>query len=310
MESSGEGGKLHRKLSLPARFGSRVSLRRSPKPSAKTSKPPTPDPPDISLKPPALPPKPARTTKLYSNLPELPSKPPELTPKPLKLASKAPELIPKPNTQRFSSNEHAAAILQGCEHLRSDATLCDVTLESGDGSETFPVHRVIMASASEYFRAMFTGGMKEQQEGLVKLPGVSGRGLRTIIDFIYRGGVTLDLDCLRDTLEAANHLQVVPVLTFCSQLLNSKVTVENCVEVERLSSELCPEEVQAQVREFIRQNFSALVQSGRYLRLSERCMNHVLESHALRGFTEAELYRAARDWLDADGGRGASTPSP
>lgn len=49
------------------------------------------------------------------------------------------------------------AMSQGLDCFRGDETLCDVTLVPGDSSETFPVHRVIMASASDYFKAMFTG---------------------------------------------------------------------------------------------------------------------------------------------------------
>lgn len=46
---------------------------------------------------------------------------------------------------------------QGFDQFRSDETLCDVVLVSGEGSESFPVHRVLMASSSDYFKAMFTG---------------------------------------------------------------------------------------------------------------------------------------------------------
>lgn len=40
-----------------------------------------------------------------------------------------------------------------------EGLLCDVTLVPGDGDEVFPVHRAMMASASDYFKAMFTGGV-------------------------------------------------------------------------------------------------------------------------------------------------------
>lgn len=46
---------------------------------------------------------------------------------------------------------------QGFETFREDKTLCDVVLIPGDSEETFLVHRVIMASSSDYFKAMFTG---------------------------------------------------------------------------------------------------------------------------------------------------------
>ena len=46
---------------------------------------------------------------------------------------------------------------KGFEAFRADETLCDVVLVPGDSKEAFPVHRVIMASCSDYFKAMFTG---------------------------------------------------------------------------------------------------------------------------------------------------------
>ncbi|TNN47164.1 Kelch-like protein 13 [Liparis tanakae] len=87
----------------------------------------------------------------------------------------------------------------------------------------FPVHRVIMASCSDYFKAMFTGGMREQEMREIKLHGVTKAGLKNIIDFIYTSSVRLDMSCLQDTLEAANFLQVLPVLSFCNELLSSEV---------------------------------------------------------------------------------------
>ncbi|KAJ8247187.1 hypothetical protein GJAV_G00259750 [Gymnothorax javanicus] len=221
-----------------------------------------------------------------------------MTPKPTQPAAEPPDLSLSSNTKILVSKGHASSILQGFEHFRSDETLCDVTLESGDGLELLPVHRVIMASASEHFRTLFSGAIKA--EGVVKLQGVSGRGLRSIVDFVYTGGLRLDMDSLRDTLEAANQLQMLPVLQLCSQLLGSELTVDNCVEVDSIAGELQLEEAQCRVKEFVCANFSPLVQSGRYLQLSLSCLSHALSSDSLRGFTEAELYRLACDWLDQD----------
>lgn len=49
------------------------------------------------------------------------------------------------------------SISQGFDQLRIEGLLCDVTLVAGDGDEAFPVHRAMMASSSDYFKAMFTG---------------------------------------------------------------------------------------------------------------------------------------------------------
>lgn len=57
----------------------------------------------------------------------------------------------------------------------------------------------------------------------IKLHGVTKAGLKNIIEFIYTSKVILDMGNLQDTLEAANFLQVMPVLSFCNELLSSEV---------------------------------------------------------------------------------------
>ena len=56
---------------------------------------------------------------------------------------------------------------QGFDQLRIEGLLCDVTLVAGDGDEAFPVHRAMMASSSDYFKAMFTGGSAKPEHPLV-----------------------------------------------------------------------------------------------------------------------------------------------
>lgn len=189
-------------------------------------------------------------------------------------------------------------MLKGFDSFRGDETLCDVVLVPGDSKEKFPVHRVIMASSSDYFKAMFTGGMREQEMREIKLHGVTKLGLKNIIDFIYTSKVSLDMGNLQDTLEAANFLQVMPVLRFCNQLLSSEITIDNCVEVERIATDLLLEDVQQNIGEFVSQNLSELVECGRYLELSETSMANALSSNSLKGFSELELYHIARGWLD------------
>jgi len=65
--------------------------------------------------------------------------------------------------------------------------------------------------------------MKEQDLMCIKLHGVSKVGLRKIIDFIYTAKLSLNMDNLQDTLEAASFLQILPVMDFCKVFLISGV---------------------------------------------------------------------------------------
>ena len=74
-----------------------------------------------------------------------------------------------------------------------------------------------------------TGGMKEQDLMCIKLHGVNRIGLKKIIDFIYTAKLSLNMENLQDTLEAASFLQILPVLDFCKVFLISGVRDLLCV---------------------------------------------------------------------------------
>ncbi|KFP76478.1 Kelch-like 26, partial [Acanthisitta chloris] len=96
----------------------------------------------------------------------------------------------------FSAPGHSTTLLQGLASLRAQAQLLDVILTINN--EVFQVHKVVLAACSDYFRAMFTGGMRESSQDVIELKGVSAKGLKHIIDFAYSAEVTLDLDCIQD----------------------------------------------------------------------------------------------------------------
>ncbi|TKC33689.1 hypothetical protein EI555_011238 [Monodon monoceros] len=200
-------------------------------------------------------------------------------------------------TRFFTSNTHSSVVLQGFDQLRIEGLLCDVTLVPGDGDEIFPVHRAMMASASDYFKAMFTGGMKEQDLMCIKLHGVNKVGLKKIIDFIYTAKLSLNMDNLQDTLEAASFLQILPVLDFCKVFLISGVSLDNCVEVGRIANTYNLIEVDKYVNNFILKNFPALLSTGEFLKLPFERLAFVLSSNSLKHCTELELFKAACRWL-------------
>uniref|UniRef100_A0A3Q2Z5I8 BTB domain-containing protein n=1 Tax=Hippocampus comes TaxID=109280 RepID=A0A3Q2Z5I8_HIPCM len=98
----------------------------------------------------------------------------------------------------FSAPCHSAILLQGLSILRAQGQLLDVVLAINE--ERFQVHKAVLAACSDYFRAMFTCGMKESNQNTIELEGLSARGLKHIIDFAYSSEVTLDLDCIQDVL--------------------------------------------------------------------------------------------------------------
>lgn len=92
------------------------------------------------------------------------------------------------------------------ELMRSHKMLTDVILEVG--SEKFHCHRVVLAAASPYFKAMFTGGLKECENKNVKLEGVSPTAVKILIHFIYTGKMKITENIVLVLLPAAAMFQV------------------------------------------------------------------------------------------------------
>ncbi|XP_068963607.1 kelch-like protein 9 isoform X1 [Petaurus breviceps papuanus] len=102
-------------------------------------------------------------------------------------------------------------LLEGVGNLWQLGVLCDVTLEAG--GVHFPAHRVVLASASSYCRALFLGDAG--LETIVQLRGIQPEGLENVLNFLYSGKLCLSPDNLRETIRAAEVLLVREAIRLC-----------------------------------------------------------------------------------------------
>lgn len=97
--------------------------------------------------------------------------------------------------------------------------------------KTYNVSKSKLIEKSDYFRALYSSGMRESAEDSVQLQGLSGPGLELVLEFINTSKVQVANETLEDLIETASFLQVTPIL----KLLVSEIKLENCVELVKLS---------------------------------------------------------------------------
>ena len=75
----------------------------------------------------------------------------------------------------------------------------DVVINVNDTS--FPAHKVVLASRSEYFRAMLYGGMRESSSGEVNLAEIdSVEAFKHLLQYIYTGHMDVCLSSMKEEM--------------------------------------------------------------------------------------------------------------
>lgn len=97
--------------------------------------------------------------------------------------------------------------------------------------KTYEVNKKKLIEKSDYFRALYSSGMRESTEDSVQLQGLSVPGLELVLEFINTSKVQVVNETLEDLIETASFLQVTSIL----KLLTSEIRLDNCVELYTLS---------------------------------------------------------------------------
>jgi len=162
------------------------------------------------------------------------------------------------------------------------------------------VHKCLLASTSDFFRAMLCGSMKESKEDSVELGAVRASSLQTIIDFIYSGEMSLDADTLVDTLDAANQLQVRAALDLCSEYIMSMLTFCNADDLVRIAEMYSLDRVSEFYANKVLSEFEEFARTPSFLALSVDALAGYLADDRLRVRSEYLLVDAVVRWCAHD----------
>ncbi|XP_002762756.3 kelch-like protein 34 [Callithrix jacchus] len=197
---------------------------------------------------------------------------------------------------------HGGALLTGYQALRAEGFLCDVTLET-EGSE-FPAHRSLLACSSDYFRALFKSHTQESRARVIHLHVPSATGLQRLLDFIYTAWLSLSMDTVEDTLEAASYLQVTEALGLCGRYLERQLAPENCCFAANVAARFGLAHTLDAAERCIVRHLRELLERGAgpagLLELNPTSLRAVLGAPDVARVPEARLLGLALAWLRQD----------
>ncbi|PWA22342.1 hypothetical protein CCH79_00020970, partial [Gambusia affinis] len=217
---------------------------------------------------------------------------------------------PKSEQDRISADVHLTNTLRSIERLLEDKVGCDVILELDEISFHVakddlyfcltPVHRIILAASSDYFRGMFTCGMRESHQACIALPFVPACELDALISWSYSGTLHLSWDCVFEIACTALQLQFQPAFLLCLKFMREEMQINSCLDVESFAEAYGLSELLEEANDFTLRNFREVSATAKFQDLPAKKLLDFLRCDGLCVPSELTAFRAVISWIQAD----------
>ncbi|XP_053671665.1 kelch-like ECH-associated protein 1B [Anopheles nili] len=198
----------------------------------------------------------------------------------------------------FFMPNYSREVLKMMFMMRSHHMLTDVTLEVEQ--ETFHAHKVVLSAASPYFKAMFTGGLKECEMARVKLQGICPTAMTRILFFMYTGQIRVTELTVCQLLPAATMFQVPNVIDACCDFLERQLDPTNAIGIANFAEQHGCETLRQKANQFIERNFTQICREEEFLQLSVMQLICLIRKDELNVQGERDVYDAVLKWVKYD----------
>ena len=199
---------------------------------------------------------------------------------------------------RYLSSNNASLVLKGLESLLDLEELCDVTLQTEDGI-SISAHRNVLSVGSPYFKAMFTGQLKERRKEAITLKWVTGEALRCIVRFVYTSSIHVTETNVDDILSASDLFQMKEITNVCCQFLKEQLRPSNCLGIAAIAGGFSCEELWSEARKYAVKHFTQVTKCDEFKDLSLKAVKQLLSDENVCIRSEQDVYDAAMEWISS-----------
>lgn len=201
---------------------------------------------------------------------------------------------------KVPNKEYDNQTLSECiKKLYLDMETADINfvIESDNGStERVPVHKSILASVSDVFKAMFYGDLKED-EG-VKMTDVTVAAVKEFLQFFYFGKVQLTEENIAEVMHLGHKYNVTKCEQVCIEFLKDTLNEGNVCIAMDLAILYDQDELIKLCEKQVLLNTSAVLKSNSFIEGDRRILAHILKMN-LFTCSEVELFEACMEWVKA-----------
>ncbi|XP_077356504.1 kelch-like protein 33 [Festucalex cinctus] len=197
----------------------------------------------------------------------------------------------------ISANEQMAISLHLIRNLWIDQVGCNVVLEAIGAS--LPAHRVFLAASSDFFRGMFSSGMKESTQSHISLPFLSASDLEALIETSYSGTFPLSWSCVFEISSTALQLQYQPALSLSLDFLQRELNTHFCLDVVSFAEAYQVTQLLEVSDDFVLRQFQKVACTSKFKDLPAKQLLIYLNSRSLCVPSELVVFKAVAGWIQA-----------
>lgn len=195
---------------------------------------------------------------------------------------------------REQLSEHFASLL-----FNTDCS--DVTLMFDGCLDGIPAHKLILAARSEYFRAQFYGGFREEKQNEVYLHDVASlTSFKLLLRYIYTGQLAISSsqeDIVLDILGLAHKYVLSDLEEAISNHLKSLLTINNVCVYYDTSIMFQLATLERGCKAFIDKNALSILQHESFYTLSAASLKEMLIRDSFCA-QEVDIFRAVQCWIE------------
>uniref|UniRef100_A0A8B9UE60 Kelch like ECH associated protein 1 n=1 Tax=Anas zonorhyncha TaxID=75864 RepID=A0A8B9UE60_9AVES len=203
----------------------------------------------------------------------------------------------------YTLEEHPKHAFGIMNQLRLSRQLCDVTLRvryRDAPPADFPAHKVVLASSSPVFKAMFTAGLREQAMEVVPIEGVHPRVMERLVEFAYTASISVGERCVLHVMNGAVMYQIDSVVRACCDFLVQQLDPSNAIGIANFAEQIGCAELHQRAREYIYMHFGEVSKQEEFFNLSHCQLATLISRDELNVRCESEVFHACINWVQYD----------
>lgn len=199
--------------------------------------------------------------------------------------------------QKLFMDEFPMRIQNNMRNLWKEGKLLDFTIKV-DGT-SFRVHKSLLATCSDYFKALFSNPSLESQQDEIPLFGHSAATIENIIKFFYSSEISISNETVQEILLAASMLQAPDIIKLCVDYIECRIDITNCLGVLSIAERCDPDLAEYALR-YCLDKFESIIESREFLEMDEALLSKLISHNELNVEDELDVLRAIFKWVSFD----------